>query len=163
MKPHIFKIKAIGLGSLSVMPKPSPEWLADDFRFYKEIGITLIVSLLEESEAYEIGLQSESKVAEQLGIGFLSFPIADRGLPESLYEFKRFVSDLYGRIKDGEHAAVHCRAGIGRSGLVAGSVLIHEGFEPDKAFDLISEKRGVAVPDTIEQVSWLNEHWRELI
>ncbi len=163
MKPHIFKIKAIGLGSLSVMPKPSPEWLADDFRFYKEIGITLIVSLLEESEAYEIGLQGEGNVAEQFGMGFLSFPIVDRGLPESFYEFRKFVSDVHARITAGGHAAVHCRAGIGRSGLFAGSILIHEGFEPDKAFDLISEKRGVAVPDTIEQVSWLNEHWRELI
>lgn len=163
MKPHIFKIKAVGLGSLFVMPKPSPEWLEDDFRFYKDLGITLVVSLLEEFEAYEIGLQDERKVAEQFGIGFLPFPIADRGLPESLYDFKHFISNLHSRMKGGEHAAVHCRAGIGRSGLVAGSVLALEGLEPERAFSLISEKRGVAVPDTTEQKSWLIENWRGLI
>lgn len=162
MKPHIFKIKAIGLGSLSIMPKPSPEWLEEDFRFYKDLGITLVVSLLEEFEAYEIGLQNEHKVAEQFGIEFLSFPIADRGLPESFYEFRQFVSGVYARMMAGEHAAVHCRAGIGRSGLLAGSVLAYEGIEPDQAFSFISEKRGVAVPDTLEQKGWLIENWREL-
>ena len=49
MKPQIYRIKAIGLGSLSVMAKPvAGEWLEGDFRFYKDSGISLIVSLLED-------------------------------------------------------------------------------------------------------------------
>ncbi|MCB1681120.1 MAG: dual specificity protein phosphatase family protein [Rhodospirillales bacterium] len=164
MKPQIYKIKAIGLGSLSVMAKPvAGEWLEEQFQFYRDSGITLLVSLLEEFEAYELGLQDEHRAAERHGITFLSFPIADRGLPESLPRFHAFVSSLFQQIQDGAHVAVHCRAGIGRSGLTAAAVLLHEGFTPDEAFALISEARRCPVPDTEEQRCWLVENRRGLI
>lgn len=164
MKPNIYKIKAIGLGSLSVMAKPvAGEWLDGDFRFYMDSGITLIVSLLEDPEANELGLKDEKDIAARNGIKFLSFPIADRGVPESVYRFQAFISSLYEQIEGGAHASVHCRAGIGRSGLVAAAVLLHEGLEPEEAFALISEARRCPVPDTREQRDWLSEHWRDLI
>lgn len=164
MKPNIYKIKAIGLGALSVMAKPAAgEWLEGDFLFYMDSGITLIVSLLEDPEAYELGLKDEKDIAARKGIKFLSFPIADRGVPESVYRFQAFISSLYEQIEGGAHAAVHCRAGIGRSGLVAAALLLHEGFEPADAFALISEARRCPVPDTPEQRLWLTEHWRDLL
>ena len=156
MKPNIYKIKAIGLGSLSVMAKPAAgEWLEGDFLFYMDSGITMVVSLLESAEAYELGLKNEKEVAEARGISFSSFPIADRGVPESVYRFQAFISSLHEHIEGGAHAAVHCRAGIGRSGLVAAAVLLHEGLEPEGAFALISEARRCPVPDTREQRDWL--------
>ena len=164
MKPQIYKIKAIGLGSLSVMAKPvAGEWLEGDFRFYKDSGINLIVSLLEEFEAYELGLQDEKEIAERHGIAFLSFPIADWGVPESFTRFQEFISLLHEQIQNGAHAAVHCRAGIGRSGLVAASVLVLEGFTPEQAFARVSEVRRCPVPHTEEQRRWLITHWRDLI
>lgn len=164
MKPQIYKIKSIGLGSLSVMAKPvAGEWLEGDFRFYKDSGIGLIVSLLEEFEAYTLGLQDEKEIAERHGIVFLSFPIADRGVPESLARFIAFISSLHEQVQGGAHAAVHCRAGIGRSGLVAAGVLLLEGFTPEEAFALVSEARRCPVPDTEEQRRWLIENRRSLI
>ncbi|MCB1591805.1 MAG: dual specificity protein phosphatase family protein [Alphaproteobacteria bacterium] len=163
MKPQIYRIKDIGPGLLSVMAKPvAGEWLDEDFRFYKDSGISLIVSLLEDMEAFELGLQGEKEIAERHGIAFLSFPVADRGLPESFFGFKAFVSSLHHQIKGGAHAAVHCRAGIGRSGLTAAAVLLHEGFTPEDAFALISEVRRCPVPDTDEQRRWLIENRRDL-
>ncbi|MBK6896123.1 MAG: dual specificity protein phosphatase family protein [Alphaproteobacteria bacterium] len=163
MKPQIYKIKTIGLGSLCVMAKPvAGEWLEGDFRFYRDSGISLIVSLLEEFEAYELGLQGEKEIAERHGIAFLSFPIEDRGLPESLARFKAFILSLYEQVQGGAHAAVHCRAGIGRSGLAAASVLVLEGFTPEQAFARVSEARRCPVPDTEEQWRWLITHWRDL-
>ena len=41
-------------------------------------------------------------------------------------------------------------------------VLLHCGFEPIDAFDLISKKRGVAVPDTQEQIDWVVKSYSEM-
>ena len=161
MKSEIYKIIGIGSGSLSVMAKPVSEWIDDEFGHIQSSGITLVVSLLEEAEAYELGLRQEAAIAQRFGLGFLSFPIPDRGLPESVFKFVDFTRELYQRVIDGHHIAIHCRAGIGRSGLVAAAVLLHDGMIPEDAFALISEKRRVSVPDTREQKDWLIQHAEE--
>jgi protein-tyrosine phosphatase len=56
----------------------------------------------------------------------------------------------------GNAVAVHCRAGIGRSSLIAACVLVLLGFAPGMAFDLIGKARGVKVPDTEEQRDWVD-------
>jgi protein-tyrosine phosphatase len=50
---------------------------------------------------------------------------------------------------------VHCRAGIGRSSLIAGTVLVRFGIPPEEAWRLITAARGFRVPETPEQGEWL--------
>jgi protein-tyrosine phosphatase len=40
-------------------------------------------------------------------------------------------------IADGKAVAIHCRAGIGRSALIAASVLVSIGTDPDFTFNSI--------------------------
>jgi len=90
---------------------------------------------------------------------FVLYPIKDRGLPNSVEEYLRFTKSLYHEAAGGLNTVVHCRADIGRTGLIAAIVLLHCGFKPIKAFEHISKKRGVAVPDTQEQIDWvINSH-----
>ncbi|MGH6837668.1 MAG: hypothetical protein ACREDT_02475 [Methylocella sp.] len=58
--------------------------------------------------------------------------------------------------------ALHCRAGIGRSSLVAVCVLVLLGVASGTEFDLIGKARGLKVPDTEEQRDWVDE-FRETI
>lgn len=53
---------------------------------------------------------------------------------------------------NGLNTVIHCRADIGRTGVVAAGVLLHCGFEPLEAIEHISKLRDVAVPDTQEQI-----------
>ncbi len=159
MKPDIYEVELIGSGFLAVMAKPvAGEWIEDEFRGIANLGIMQIVSLLESSEEYEVGLTDEKKLSEKYGMEFVSFPLPDRGLPRSLGEYSKFTKNLYHQIAGGKNTVIHCRAGIGRTGVVAAGVLLHCGFEPEEAFEQISEKRGVVVPDTIEQRNWVIEH-----
>lgn len=156
MIPDIYEIELIGSGSLSVMAKPvSGEWIEEEFAAIAAFGINRIVSLLEIPESFEIGLRDESALTVKNGMEFLSFPIPDRGLPESVVQFASFTKQLYHEAAGGMHTVVHCRAGIGRTGLVAAGVLLHCGFEPLEAFEHISKNRRVSVPDTQEQIDWL--------
>jgi protein-tyrosine phosphatase len=164
MKPDIYQVELIGSGFLAVMAKPvSGEWIEDEFVGIANEGINSIVSLLEFHESYELGLQNEKQLAEKNGMEFLSFPLQDRGLPNSVNKFKIFTKDLYHQIAGGKNIVIHCRAGIGRTGVVAAGVLLHCGFEPHEAFKHISEKRGVQVPDTEEQVNWIVTNYNAIV
>ena len=150
----MYEISAAIPGKLIIMPKPSSDWLHEDMRFFKEVGITTIVSLLERSEENELGLRDEATVSEQSGIEFVRFPIPDRGLPNS-ETFGSLIDDLAAKLSRGEKVAVHCRAGIGRSGVVVCAVLVRLGYSADEALNRTSNARGVQVPDTIEQKTYI--------
>ncbi len=163
MKPDIYVVESIGSGFLAVMAKPvSGEYIEDEFLGISREGIKQIVSLLETQETYEVGLQNEKSLTEKNDMEFSSYPIKDRGLPKLVNEFKKFTLNLYKEISDGKNTVIHCRAGIGRTGLVAAGVLLYCGFSPKEAFGHISKKRRVQVPDTEEQVNWLVSNYNEI-
>jgi protein-tyrosine phosphatase len=58
-------------------------------------------------------------------------------------------------LRDGRSIAIHCRAGIGRSSVIAACALICFGIEAEKALALIGASRGLIVPDTDEQRDWV--------
>lgn len=156
MKPEIYQIKSIGKGSLFAMAKP----VADDFMEQQFVNlanekINRIVSLMEIDEASKAGLEEELRLTEKHRMEFVSFPIRDRGMPDSITEFSKFTRGLYDDIASGLNTVVHCYAGIGRTGMVSAAVLLHDGFQPEQAFQHISLKRGVSVPDTQQQIDWI--------
>jgi protein-tyrosine phosphatase len=53
---------------------------------------------------------------------------------------------------------LHCRAGIGRSGLVAACLLVMKGVSPEEAVKKVSAARGVSVPETKEQRNWIDQY-----
>jgi protein-tyrosine phosphatase len=154
MQPSIFKVSQIGKGTLYVMPRPSSDWLLDDASYFSSIGIHLVVSLLEEHEAIDLGLGKEKEVLLSLGIDFISYPIKDRDLP-SRADFVDFIKSLHLRLLQGEHLAIHCRAGIGRAGIVASCILKQDGHNSDVAMRLVSSARGVTIPDTSQQIDYI--------
>lgn len=159
MRPTLYNLERIGSGLLSVMGRPrAGDWAADEFAGLRGLGVTDVVSLLEAPEARELGLVDEASYCEAAGLRFRAFPIPDRGVPAAPNSLSRLVCELYHHCAGGAHAAIHCRAGIGRSGLVAAAVLLHCGFEVEEAFGAISKVRGVSVPDTAEQAEWLRIH-----
>jgi len=50
---------------------------------WKTERIDTVISLLERDEVEELGLGPEAGLCSREGMEFVSFPIADRGVPES--------------------------------------------------------------------------------
>ena len=67
------------------------------------------------------------------------------------------IADIAASLEEGKNVAVHCRQGIGRSGLIAVGVLAHSGISCERAIQVVSSARGLAVPETAEQLSWLQQ------
>jgi protein-tyrosine phosphatase len=87
---------------------------------------------------------------------FISFPVPDGSVPASTREAMALAEAIVARLNEGKAVAVHCRAGIGRSSLIAACVLVLLGFAPGMAFDRIGKARGVKVPDTGGQRDWVD-------
>lgn len=143
-------------GRVAISAKPrAGDWLADEIGRWRLSGVNHVVSLLEAHEVHELGLQSEGIVCEAEGITFLGFPIIDRGVPESMARTRTLAASCAEAILNGESVLIHCRAGIGRSSLIAACVLASLGIAPDEAFDRIRAARGTLVPDTQGQTDWV--------
>ena len=156
MRPNLFRIPAPVPGVLSTMPRPrGGDWLDDELAALRGVDVRVLVSLLTTNEMRELELSGEANAAFRAGLRFYHHPIVDLGVPERA-PVLALVDQLVLRLKAGDHVVVHCRAGIGRSSLIAGAVLVKLGITPDTAWTTISAARGVEVPETDEQRAWLS-------
>jgi hypothetical protein len=143
-------------GGLAIMARPrADDWLEVDITEWKTAGVDMVVSLLERDEVSELGWQREAELCRSSGIEFLSFPIPNRGVPENGADVLQIASSIAGGIADGRSVAIHCRAGIGRSSIIAACALICSGIEAGDALARIKAARGLTVPDTDEQRDWV--------
>jgi|SRR5579872_6961537 len=156
VRAEIYPIENVPFGRLTIMPRPrAGDWLQDEVASWRRARINWVVSLLESAEIAELGLEQEAEACRREGIGFLTFPIPDRGVPDSAAEFAVLVESLVSKLRAGCGVAIHCRIGIGRSSLVAACVLASLGQPIEMAWQSIEEARGQLVPDTPEQRAWV--------
>lgn len=75
-------------------------------------------------------------------IEYHRFPIRDRSLPESVEYMHRVLDCLRDNEQRGRISAVHCRGGIGRTGMVIGCWLVQSGLakDGDEALEIIAEE-----------------------
>ncbi len=157
MTAEIYWISGLEPGRLAILGRPrAGDWLDDEIADWKSAGVTDVVSLLEDHEMRELGLTQEGEIVGRIGICFERFAIPDRGVPASFQAAHALWNYLAAKIRAGQSVGVHCRAGIGRSGLVVAGTLVHLGIPDREAWDRTARARGIPVPDTEQQREWLD-------
>jgi protein-tyrosine phosphatase len=151
---HWIELTAAGRIAISARPR-ADDWLETEVGEWKASSLGMVVSLLESDEVSELGLQREAELCRASGIEFISFPIPDRSVPKNEADVLRIASSIASGIADGRCVAIHCRAGIGRSSIIAACALICSGIEASDALVRIKTARGLTVPDTDEQHDWI--------
>lgn len=158
MQADLFWIPGPWRGHLAIVSRPrGGDWLDDEASAWRQAGIDFVLSLLEDDEAAQLGLGDERQAAENHRIGFISFPIPDRGIPASKEAAMSAIGRVATQLDAGKNVALHCRQSVGRSGLVATALLVNSGVKPGEAMRIVSSARGVSVPETREQRAWLEQ------
>jgi protein-tyrosine phosphatase len=144
---------------IGIIPRPrGRHWLDPEMQAIAAAGVNVVVSLLPESEAEELGLEREEEAAVRAGLRFFSFPIEDREVPDNLEQFNELLANLVELMAAGQRIGVHCRACIGRSSVLATSLLIRTGIPAATAWRRVELAREFPVPDTKEQREWVDKN-----
>lgn len=155
MKATLYWIDGPWRGRLAILPRPrGGDWLEDEVRSWRAAGIDIVVSALMNEEIAELDIAGEAAHCRANGIEYVSFPVADRGVPSSAKATVELVHSLEGKLAEGKNVAVHCRQGVGRSALLVACLLVASGMDSETAFERIGKARGCSVPDTAEQREW---------
>lgn len=111
------------------------------------------------AEQYEIRLKS-SAYAEALEVGavpcsVLPFEIREGGLPEDRDRFWALANDVANRSQLGEVVLIHCAGGLGRTAMLAISVLLALGESLNEAETAVSRAGStVETMPQMEMLSW---------
>jgi protein-tyrosine phosphatase len=146
-------------GKLALASRPrGGDWLEDEMAAWRRAGIDTVLSLLTSEEEQELDLKREAHEAKARGMKFVSLPIPDRQVPNSESEVSAVLDRLAADLSAGKNVVVHCRQGIGRTGLVAACLLVAKGLTSEGAVKTLSAARGTPVPETAEQRRWIDRY-----
>src|ERR1022692_2818109 len=147
------------LGKLALAARPrGDDWLEDEIASWRREGVDTVVSLLTSQEENDLGLNNEAHNVKARGMQFVSFPIPDREVPDSDTKVAAALEKLDADLASGKNVVVHCRQGIGRTGLIAAGLLGMKGLSPEAAVRSLGTARGVPVPETAEQRRWIDHY-----
>src|SRR5262249_57613282 len=80
---------------------------------------------------------------EARGMRWLHLPIPDGSVPSEAFEglWREQAGRFHASLKRGGRVLVHCRGGLGRSGMVAARLLVESGMTPEKAIVAVRQIR----------------------
>ena len=151
-----------GEGSLGLTICPgkkdaSRDWNRDldkDLQAIRTWGATTIVTLIEDHEFRMLGIESLADDVRAMGMNWVHLPILDVNIPDNRFE-DAWVSvgpKLHDRLDAGEKILIHCRGGLGRTGLVAGRILVERGYTPKNAIQRIRSVRPHAIQTPQQEI-----------
>ncbi|VAW52203.1 hypothetical protein MNBD_GAMMA06-228 [hydrothermal vent metagenome] len=135
-------------GKLAGTPKPGLlKELEYDLEALKRVGVTHLVSLTEK--------EIDADICNEMGVEVIRSPMPDMQAPSN-QQAVEICEQISALLESSKVIAVHCKAGLGRTGTVLAAQLIYEGAN---AINALEQTRGIE-PRWIQsevQVQFLTE------
>lgn len=124
-----------------------PDGVLYDLEWIRGWGAGLLISLVEDEEFRFLGVDDMKALTARAGLDWLHLPIPDFRAPGPEFEaaWQRHRPDIHRRLANNEAIAIHCLAGLGRTGTLAARVLIEHGQAPQAAIDSVRLARPGAI------------------
>ncbi len=135
--------------------------LAPDLeRLRQHYQTDLLVTLVQAHELKELEIPDLFEQVQAHGMQSCWFPIQDFSTPDSMAGLQALVEQILAALAAGQTVVVHCKGGLGRSGLVAAACLVALGYSPEAAFVAVRQARPGSV-ETLAQEAYVVEFARQ--
>ena len=142
----------LGNGTLALCRMPGAVTpLADDIDRLLNLPVGAVLTLTPLHELGQAGAADLPGLLAQRGVAWHYLPIADFGapLPAQDADWRALSAQLHARLDRGETIAIHCRAGMGRTGMIALRLMCERGEDPQQALARLRACR----PGTVERAA----------
>jgi ADP-ribosyl-[dinitrogen reductase] hydrolase len=151
---HIDVVTTPDSGSIGMMNCPgrgTGPWsrnLAADLSAISSWDADILLTLVEDHEFARLGVPNFADLAAVTKFTWHRLPIADFQTPDAaaMATWQHVGPDVLGVLRRGGRVAIHCAAGLGRTGTIAAKLLVALGQSPDDAIAAVRAAR----PGTIE-------------
>jgi protein-tyrosine phosphatase len=130
-----------------------------DLALLRTWGAGLVITLMERREFDLLCVPNLTERIAAHEMDWTHLPIADQGVPSAAF-FKvwpQIRADAVARLKRGERVILHCRGGLGRTGLVAALFLMEAGLKFQNAIKMVRQVRSGAI-ETTEQELFVQQY-----
>ena len=133
------------VGCLGLMPCPGvrveelaagqKRHLQADMRELEAWGANGVLSLVEGHELKMNQVEDLPRLVQEAGMWWKQLPIIDMDIPGQAFEDAWAVEGerIRHALRIGERVAIHCYAGLGRTGMIAARLLVELGMTPGEA------------------------------
>ncbi|MGA2564219.1 MAG: dual specificity protein phosphatase family protein [Steroidobacteraceae bacterium] len=126
-------------------------------------GIDTFLDLTHQGEC------PEYRALLPANVRYLRSPILDTEIPEDPAQMRTIQAHLHSELAAGRRVYVHCRAGIGRTGMVVGCYLAEQGLKGPAALRRLNRlwrqsersRTWPVVPQTHEQAEFIRQWSRQ--
>ncbi len=134
-------------------------WARDldaDLKAVTTWGGSTLITLMEQQELELLKVTNIGQQARSLGLDWYHLPIKDASIPTATFETRwgKVGRELREQLAGGQSIVIHCRGGLGRTGLLAAWLLIDLGEAPRRALTRVRRVRPGAV-ETDEQEEYV--------
>lgn len=113
----------------------------------------LVVTLMERHEFVLLRVPDLPERVLAHGMDWVHLPIRDVDIPAASFDavWEDVRADMMTRLKAGGRVVLHCRGGLGRTGIVAALLLIESGMHADTAILTVRRARPGAIETAAQE------------
>ena len=128
---------------LTPCPGTKTESLADSVATIRNWGASAILTLMPKEELEASGVADLQQETEKAGMKWFHLPVRDDEGPAEAFltAWERVGNEVHQLLNDDQSIAIHCKGGSGRTGLMAGQIMLERGMPLKEVVESIQEQR----------------------